>query len=106
MWLSGRLTPDHKTIADFRKDNGKAIRRVCREFVVLCRRLKLFSEALVAIDASKFKAVNSRDRNVTRAKMKRRLAQIALCSKRRLQPANDRQSDASGCPTGRFNQHP
>jgi transposase len=76
MWLTGRLVPDHKTIADFRKDNGPAIRRVCREFVVLCRRLDLLAEALVAIDGSKFKAVNTRDKNFTRAKMKRRLEQI------------------------------
>ena len=68
--------PDFKTIADFRKDNGEAIGKVCREFVVLCRRLELFSEASVAIDGSKFKAVNTRDRNFTQAKMERRLAQI------------------------------
>ena len=71
VWLTGRLMPDFKTIADFRKDNGEAIRRVCREFVVLCRRLELFSEASVAIDGSKFKAVNTRDRNFTQAKMQR-----------------------------------
>jgi transposase len=76
MWLTERLSPDHKTIADFRKDNGQAIRGVCREFVVLCRRLNLFTQALVVIDGSKFKAVNNRDRNFTRAKMKRRLAQV------------------------------
>jgi transposase len=76
MWLTERLSPDHKTISDFRKDNSKAIRGVCREFVVLCRRLNLFTQALVVIDGSKFKAVNNRDRNFTRAKMKRRLAQI------------------------------
>ena len=76
MWLTGRLMPDFKTIANFRKDNGKAIRRVCRELVVLCRRLELFSEASVAIDGSKFKAVNTRDRNFTQAKMQRRLEQI------------------------------
>ncbi len=76
MWLTGRLVPDHKTIADFRKDNGAAIRKVCSQFVVLCRRLDLFTEACVAIDGSKFKAVNARDRNFTRAKMKRRLEQI------------------------------
>jgi len=76
MWLTERLSPDHKTISDFRKDNSKAIRGVCREFVVLCRRLNLFAQALVVIDGSKFKAVNNRDRNFTRAKMKRRLAQI------------------------------
>ena len=76
VWLTGHLMPDFKTIADFRKDNGDAIRKVCREFVVLCRRLELFSEASVAIDGSKFKAVNTRDRNFTQAKMVRRLAQI------------------------------
>lgn len=76
MWLTGRLAPDFKTIADFRRDNGAAIRRVCREFVVLCRRLDLFSQALVAIDGSKFKAVNNRDRNYTRAKVQRRIEQI------------------------------
>src|SRR6266481_9934506 len=76
MWLTGCLTPDFKTIADFRKDNGRAIRNVCRQFVVLCQRLDLFSQALVAIDGSKFKAVNNRDRNFTRAKMQRRIAQI------------------------------
>ena len=76
MWLTGRLSPDFKTIADFRKDNGKAIRLVCREFVMLCRKLSLFADAFVAIDGSKFKAVNNRDRNFTKAKMKRRLEQI------------------------------
>jgi hypothetical protein len=76
VWLTGRLMPDFKTIADFRKDNGEAIRKVCREFVVLCRRLEMFSEASVAIDGSKSKAVNTRDRNFTQAKMQRRLAQI------------------------------
>jgi transposase len=76
MWLTGRLTPDFKTIADFRKDNGAAIRNVCRQFIVLCRELELFSEAIVAIDGSKFKAVNNRDKNFTPAKMKRRLVQL------------------------------
>jgi transposase len=76
MWLTGRLTPDFKTIADFRKDNGKAIRSVCRQFVVLCQRLGLFSESLVAIDGSKFKAVNNRDRNFTSAKLQRRMEEI------------------------------
>ena len=76
MWLTGRLAPDFKTIADFRKDNGEAIRLVCREFVMLCRKLNLFADAFVAIDGSKFKAVNNRDRNFTKAKMKRRLQQI------------------------------
>lgn len=75
MWLTGRLAPDHKTIADFRKDNGLAIRKVCSEFVVLCRQLDLFAAA-VAVDGSKFKAVNNRDRNFTKAKMQRRMEQI------------------------------
>jgi len=76
MWLTGRLVPDHKTIADFRKDNGPAIRAVCARFVALCRQLGLLADAGVAIDGSKFKAVNARDRNFTGAKMKRRMAQI------------------------------
>jgi transposase len=76
IWLTGHLAPDFKTIADFRKDNGKAIGEVCREFVVLCRKLGLLSAASVAIDGSKFKAVNARDKNFTEAKMKRRLERI------------------------------
>jgi transposase len=76
MWLLGRLAPDFKTIADFRKDNGEAIRLVCREFVLLCRKLNLFTDAFVAVDGSKFKAVNTRDRNFSKAKMRRRLEQI------------------------------
>jgi len=76
VWLTGRLAPDFKTIADFRKDNGKAIREVCRTFVALCRELDLLSVASVAIDGSKFKAVNARDKNFTEAKMKRRLERI------------------------------
>ena len=73
IWLTGRLMPDFKTIADFRKDNRQAIRRVCMEFVGVCRELKLFSATLVAIDGSKFKAVNSRDKNFTKKSVKRRL---------------------------------
>jgi transposase len=76
IWLTGQLAPDFKTIADFRKDNGKAIREVCREFVALCHKLGLLSAASVAIDGSKFKAVNARDKNFTEAKMKRRLGRI------------------------------
>jgi transposase len=76
MWLTGRLTPDFKTIANFRKDNGRAIRKVCRQFIILCRQLNLFTQTLVAIDGSKFKAVNNRDKNFTDAKMKRRMAQV------------------------------
>ena len=70
MWLIGRLALDFKTIADFRRENGKGIRNVCRRFVMLCRELKLFTEAVVAIDGSKFKAVNKR--NYTPGKIERR----------------------------------
>ncbi len=76
MWLTTRLAPDHKTIADFRKDNGPAIRKVCARFVALCRQFGLLAAASVAVDGSKFKAVNNRDRNFTQAKMQRRMAQI------------------------------
>jgi transposase len=76
IWLTGRLAPDFKTIADFRKDNGPAIRRVWRGFVLLCRNLNLFSDARVAIDGSKFKAVNGRDRNFTKHKLKARMQQL------------------------------
>jgi hypothetical protein len=76
MWLTGRLTPDFKTIANFRKDNGVGIRNVCRQFVLLCRNLDLFTQQLIAIDGSKFKAVNNRDRNFTKAKVQARLQQI------------------------------
>jgi len=76
MWLVGRLVPDHKTIADFRKDNGRGIRKTCVQFVSLCRQFGLLADASVAIDGAKFKAVNTRDKNFTKGKLKRRLAQI------------------------------
>jgi transposase len=76
MWLAQRLAPDFKTIADFRKDNGPAIRAACRQFIALCRRLELFTQAVAAIDGSKFKAVNSRDKNFTEAKLKARMEQV------------------------------
>ena len=76
IWLTGRLAPDFKTIADFRRDNGEAIRQVCREFVLLCRRLKLFAHGIVAIDGSKFKAVNNRDKNFTERKLQARKQQL------------------------------
>ena len=85
MWLLGRLVPDHKTIADFRKENGRAIRRVCARFVALCRGMGLLATASVAIDGSKFKAVNNRDRNFTTAKLHRRRAQIEDSVERYLQ---------------------
>jgi transposase len=98
MWLTGRLVPDHKTIADFRKDNGSAIRQVCTRFVALCRELGLLSSASVAIDGSKFKAVNNRDRNFTRAKIERRRAQIEESVARYLQQLDtaDRQEPSDG----------
>lgn len=94
MWLTGRLAPDFKTIADFRRDNGKGIQGVCSRFVELCSELKLFSQAAVAIDGSKFKAVNSRDRNFTPGKIERRKQQIEESIKRYLD-AGVRRSHAS-----------
>ena len=76
MWLLGRLAPDHKTIADFRKNNGLALRKVCARFVELCREMGLLATASVAVDGSKFKAVNNRDKNFTKAKVQRRRAQL------------------------------
>src|SRR6059058_3743283 len=76
MWLLGRLAPDHKTIADFRKDHGAALRKVCARLVELCRDMGLLTTTSVAIDGSKFKAVNNRDKNFTRAKVERRRAQL------------------------------
>src|SRR5450830_1981513 len=101
MWLTGRLAPDHKTIADFRKDNGRAIRQVCSRFVALCRAMGLLTQARVAIDGSKFKAVNNRDRNFTRAKMERRMAQIEESVARYLQQLDsaDRQEPCEALKT-------
>jgi transposase len=101
MWLLGRLAPDHKTIADFRKDNGRAIRQVCARFVGLCRTLGLLTHASVAIDGSKFKAVNNRDKNFTRAKMERRMAQIEESVARYLQQLDsaDRQEPSEALKT-------
>lgn len=88
MWLTARLAPDFKTIADFRRENGGAIRLVCREFVMLCRKLNLLGNTL-AIDGSKFKAVNNRDKNFTRAKMKRRVAAVEASIERYLDKLED-----------------
>jgi transposase len=77
MWLTGKLAPDHKTIANFRKDHGPAIQAVCAHFVVLCRQIGLFTQALAAVDGSKFKAVNTRDKNFTATKLKKRMEQMA-----------------------------
>ena len=101
MWLTGRLVPDHKTIADFRKDNGPAIRKVCVRFVGLFRAMGLLTQPSVAIDGSKFKAVNNRDRNFTRAKMERRIAQIEESVARYLQQLDsaDRQEPTEALKT-------
>jgi|TARA_B100001971_G_C18211006_1_gene550672 transposase len=108
MWLTGRLVPDHKTIADFRKDNGAAIRKVCSQFVALCRQLGLFAAAAVAVDGSKFKAVNNRDRNFTKAKMQRRMEQIEKSVARYLDQLDsaDRQepSEARATKTARLSE--
>ena len=76
MWLTGKLAPDFKTIADFRKDNGPAIQSSCTQFVILCRQLGLFRTTMVAIDGAKFKAVNAREKNFTKGKLTRRIGQI------------------------------
>jgi transposase len=96
IWLLGRLTPDFKTIANFRKDNGHAIRKVCSQFVALCRQLNLLTEATVAIDGSKFKAVNNRDKNFTANKIQRRREQIEASIERYLSALEtaDRQEPA------------
>src|ERR1022692_3270110 len=101
MWLTGRLVPDHKTIADFRKDNGPAIKKACVQFVALCRKMGLLAQASVAIDGSKFKAVNSRDNNFTKGKMERRLAQIEESVARYISQLDtaDRQTAAGEAPS-------
>jgi len=101
MWLISRLVPDHKTIADFRKDNGRAIRQVCARFVAVCRTMGLFAETSIAIDGSKFKAVNNRDKNFTRAKMQRRMVQIEESVARYLHQLDsaDRQEPSLGRTT-------
>jgi transposase len=108
MWLAGRLVPDHKTIADFRKDNGPAIKRVCVQFVELCRQIGLLTKASVAIDGSKFKAVNTRDKNFTRGKVERRRAQLEASVARYLAQLDtaDRQkpSEALAAKTAHLNE--
>jgi transposase len=101
IWLTGRLMPDFKTIADFRRDNGTAIRTACREFVLLCRTLGLFEEATVAIDGSKFKAVNNRDKNFTERKLKARLQQLDDSVQRYLTELDRADRDPSLVPEAR-----
>src|SRR3981189_1320766 len=107
MWLVRRLAPDFKTIADFCKDNGKAIRSVCRQFVELCRRLKLFTGAVVAIDGSKFKAVNNRDKNYTVAKVTGPMEQVDASIARYLRAldrADREESDVADAKPGRLKE--
>src|SRR5471030_448227 len=106
MWLTGRLAPDFKTIANFRRDNGAAIRAVCGRFIELCRRLKLFTKAIVAIDGSKFKAVNNRDKNYTVAKVGKRMEQVDASITRylaTLDRADREDSDIAEAKTTRIN---
>jgi transposase len=105
MWLTGRLAPDFKTIANFRRDNGAAIRAVCAQFVVLCRQLNLFTRAVIAIDGSKFKAVNNRDKNFTVAKVAKRLEQVEASIARylaALDRADREESDVAEAKTSRI----
>ncbi|PTM41567.1 IS1182 family transposase [Bosea sp. 124] len=107
MWLTGRLAPDHKTIADFRKENGPAIQGACAQFVVLCRQIGLFGSTLVAIDGSKFKAVNSRDKNFTAHKLTRRLQQVAehiAGYLRDLDTADRQEDEAAEARSGRLQE--
>ena len=101
IWLTGRLAPDFKTIADFRKDNGGAITTVCSRFIALCRKMKVFSHAVVAIDGSKLKAVNSRDRNFTVGKVKGRRKQLEESVARYLAELDRADRDATLLPEGR-----
>jgi transposase len=106
MWLTGRLAPDFKTIADFRRENGPAIRAACGQFIELCRRLELFTKAVVAIDGSKFKAVNNRDKNFTVTKVAKRMEQVDASIARylaALDRADREESDVAEARTDRIN---
>ena len=107
IWLTGRLAPDFKTIANFRRDNGPAIRAVCGQFVELCRRLSLFTKAVIAIDGSKFKAVNNRDKNFTVAKVGKRMEQVDASIERylaALDRADREESDVTEARTTRIKE--
>lgn len=103
MWLTERLTPDFKTIADFRRNNGKGIQNVCRQFIELCRKLNFFTDAVVAIDGSKFKAVNNRDNNFTRRKMEIRLERTKECINRYLRDLDKADKKESTYPVTKQN---
>jgi len=104
MWLTGRLAPDFKTVADFRRDNGEAIRKVCREFVELSRQLGLFGDSVVAIDGSKFKAVNNRDKNFTPHKLKARMQQLEESIARYLNDLDRADREPASVPAARVSQ--
>jgi transposase len=101
MWLTKRLAPDFKTISNFRRDNGLAIRATCRHFVMLCRNLGLFAHAMTAIDGSKFKAVNTRDRNYTAAKVVKRIEQVDASIERYLATLDRADRENSDIPEAR-----
>ena len=101
IWLTARLAPDFKTIADFRRDNGEAIRKVCKEFVLLCRRMKLFIDGMVAVDGSKFKAVNNRDKNFTNRKLQARIEQLEDSIERYMVELDRADRDATAVLPGR-----
>ena len=101
IWLTARLAPDFKTIADFRRDNGEAIRKVCKEFVLLCRRMKLFIDGIVAVDGSKFKAVNNRDKNFTERKLQARIEQLEDSIERYMVELDRADRDATAVLPGR-----
>jgi hypothetical protein len=99
MWLTGRLAPDFKTIADFRRDNGDAIRAVCRQLVLLCREVGLIAGETVAVDGSRFKAVNTRDKNYTPGAIRLRMEQVGE-RRSRDEPSHSRLQPETGsrCP--------
>ena len=99
-WLTGRLAPDFKTIADFRRDNSPAIKATCRQFVLLCRKLDLFSDSLVAIDGSKFKAVNARDKTYSQSVIQRRMEQVEASVARYLAALDTADRHDPGVPNG------
>jgi transposase len=98
IWLLKRLAPDFKTIADFRKDNGQAIHNLCRDFIQFCKREGLFGGELVALDGSKFKASNARDRNFSRAKLKDRMKELDEKIDRYLKELDENDEKESGFP--------
>lgn len=107
MWLTGKLAPDFKTIADFRRDNGEAVRAACKQFVILCREIGLIASGTVAADGSRFKAVNTRDKNYTPGAIRLRLAQVEASIERyldKLDTADRQEADVAEMPTTRLNE--